>query len=171
MPFWRRRKDEPVAVDSWTVDSPDVVPRSEGQVVAPITEPELPQGITVHDNGDISIRVSTVAEAKLAIKQLRLRKKELGLEKKQISTEMAEIKADRRQQVANQGPMMRGGGGFGKTVRAFQSSSRAAARAKHANQLAPYEDAKTHLDRLIMNVDNGIHQLEAYILQQSDPDE
>lgn len=170
MPFWKRKKDEPEPPANWMIPRATpmpVEPRYSPPVSQPAPIPEIKQAVTFHDNGDISLNVGSVPEAKLAIKQLRLRKKEIGVEKKAITTEMAEIRADRRQQVANQGPMMRGGGGFGKTVRTFESLGRANARAKHANRLAPYDDAKAELDRRIMLVDRAIHSLEAYVLEQT----
>ena len=175
--FRRKKQEEPEPPSDWMVPRDELPvydpPATFEQPVydaPPLPEPEPVTGVIFLDNGDIHANVSTVPEAKLAIKQLRLRKKELGLEKKEISAEMAAIRAERSQAVAKQGPMMRGGGNFGKMIRGFESAGRQSSRSSHANRLAPYQDLKAGVDRRIIAVDTVIHQLEAYILENSDSD-
>lgn len=66
----------------------------------------------------VGITTETVSGAKLAIKELKLYKKELQIDKKQIAAELKLIRAERSDRIAHQGPMMRGGGSIGRTVRA-----------------------------------------------------
>lgn len=168
MPFWNRKKDpEPVRDDGWRL--PPVTPPQPvytPPAVATAPEPPAPNGLVVSPNGDMEVRVSSVADAKLAIKQLRLKKKELALEKKVVAAEMTEIRADRRTQVGRQGSMTRGGGDFGKVARAVQRTSRDMARSRHANRLAPLDDEKQRIDTARHRIDTLILDLEHYILAQ-----
>ena len=87
---------------------------------------------------EIRVNTSTVAEAKFAIKELKLKKKEYSLQKRAVTDKQKEIRAQYTDEVRSRGSMMRGGGGLGKFVRAVQSASRDSKRAQLANALAPY---------------------------------
>lgn len=150
MPFWNKKPQQAV----------EIVP------VEPEPEPEpveVAPGVTLR--GDtVSLSFDTVAQAKLAIRQLRLMKKELGIEKKDLTTQMSEIRAGRRSQVAQQGSMVRGGGGLGRAVRTGQRVGRDADRRKHVGALAPYEEAKSEIDRRVMMIDQIILSIDQMIL-------
>lgn len=76
-----------------------------------VTIEQIAEGVTLSSkNGDVSISIGDVATAKRTIKQLKIKKKELALEKRAVNAEMQALRAARRGQVANQMPMMRGGG-------------------------------------------------------------
>jgi len=137
----------------------------------PAVEPSAGQpGIVQFDeHGNASIRVTSVLEARQAIKELRLKKKEYQLAKRAVAAELAEVRAQRRLEVGRQGSMTRGGGEFGKIIRAFERSSRDRARAKYANVVAAYEQEKARIDRNIQEIDLAITQLENYILQHPEP--
>ena len=62
---------------------------------------------------------------------------------------------------------MRGGGGLGKFVRAIQTVSRDSKRAGLANDLAPLEQEKVRIERMVGAIDSLIIRLEAYILNLS----
>jgi hypothetical protein len=167
--FWRKKKDEPQYEPPIELDAPIF-----RQPVAPEPEPSIPeqdwQGsvLLFTDDGSIAFRGNSVADAKLAIKQLRLRKKAVGLEKREVTQAITAINAERRMQTANQGSMVRGRGGVAQTMRAFQSISRDADKRNHAARLQPYQQEKARLDEYTLTIDQMITKLEAYILQHSD---
>lgn len=165
--FWRKKKEperEPIMPSNWP------------QPLLPEPEPEPSildqdwQGNVVlfTDDGQIAYKVNSVAEAKLAIKQLRLRKKAVGLEKREVTQAITAINTERRQQTANQGSMMRGGGNLGKFTRSMQAISRDADKRNHAARLQPYQQEKARLDNYTLTVDRLIAELETYILRNSD---
>src|SRR5215211_7659624 len=145
--FWRKKKNEPLPASPIEIDPP-----RRRQPVA--TEPQTSalskdsQGDLVQftDDGQIRVRATSVAEAKLAIKQLRLRKKAVGLEKREVTQAITAINAERRMQTANQGRMMRGGGNLGQLTRTFQGISRDMDKSRHAARLQPYQQEKARLD-------------------------
>ena len=184
--FWRQKDDRPeydpavaLDVESWRLPVEPEPPielehPTWPQPVASEPEPSILeqdwQGNVVlfTDDGDIALRVTSVPEAKLAIKQLRLRKKAVGLEKREVTHAITAINTQRRMQTANQGSKMRGGGDVGKIVRSFQTLGRDADRRNHAARLQPYQQEKARLDQYTLTIDQLITQLEAYILQNSD---
>jgi hypothetical protein len=167
--FWRKKKNEPQPEPPIETDPP-----RWRQPVATGPEPSVldqdSQGDVVEfsDDGQIRVSANSVAEAKLAIKQLRLRKKAVGLEKREVTQAITALTAERRRQTANQSSMMRGGGNLGKFTRGMQSLGRDADRRNHAARLQPYQQEKARLDRYMLGIDQMINQLEAYILQNSD---
>lgn len=114
--------------------------------------------------GKVEARADTVADAKLAIKELKLKKKELALAKKQVTEQQREIRAAYTEKTRHRMPRMRGGGEFGRIIRAAQSSSHAADRQHLAKQLAPLEKQRDQLESLITTVDTVILKLEGQIL-------
>ena len=161
MKWFKRKQEQP--------DSPPQPWRERPEPVAPVIEPEEDHGpgVALLPNGNLSISYSSVAEAKLTIKQLKQMKKQFALEKKAVNAEMAEVRANRRMHVAQQGSVVRGGGSVGRTMRTFQRMSRDMDRSKHANQLAPLEEEKAELDRKILEMDKAITMVEAYIMRES----
>lgn len=163
----RRKKKEPERAPVWP----------SGAWLQPVEpEPEPTsfdhdwQGEVVlfSDDGQIAYKVNSVAEAKQAIKTLRLRKKQVGLEKREVTQVITAINAERRAQTANQGRMVRGGGDFGKLARSLQGMSRDADKRNHAARLQPYQQEKARLDQYMLTIDRLITELETYILQHSD---
>ena len=116
-----------------------------------------------YEDGAIRLSVHSVADARIAIKELRLKKRELSLLKREISAQQRELRSAHTQLVSNRGPMMRGGGGFGKVIRAVQSISRSSTRANVANSLAPMESEKLNIDRDMRGIESLILQLENFI--------
>jgi hypothetical protein len=117
------------------------------------------------ENGEIHLRVTSVAEAKLAIKEIRIKKKELALFKREVLAKQRELRAAQAHSTRTQGPMMRGRGGFSRLIRAVQSASRYSDRSSLANNLAPLEAEKARIDGDMRGFDSLILQLETYIVQ------
>jgi hypothetical protein len=167
--FWRKKKNEPLPEPPIEIDPPrwrqPVVTEPKTSALDKDSQVDVVQ---FTDDGQIRVSANSVAEAKLAIKELRLRKKAVGLEKRQVTQAITALNAERRRQTANQGSMMRGGGNLGKFTRGMQSMGRDAERRNHAARLQPYEQEKARLDRYTLGIDQMINQLEAYILQNTD---
>lgn len=119
----------------------------------------------VEDNGTVRTQFDTVAEAKIAIKELRLEKKDWNVTKKDVAAQIAAIRADYRSEVAQRGSKVQGGGGFGRFLRGMQTASRDNRRAKVDEAIRPLEEHKADLDRVLTNIDSVILQLERYVLE------
>ena len=163
MSFFRRRKAEPQPESHL-----EAAPLAEPESVEPQPVEEWAVGVTLLDDGTVRMKWDSVDEAKLAIKQLRLKKRELNIQKRSVNAEMKELRLERREQVAQQGSKMRGGGKFGQFVRASQTAGRDHDRRQHVARLAPYEQAKADIDRQITNVDMIIARIEQTLLEQQD---
>ena len=50
--------------------------------------------VKIADNGELRVSARTVAEAKIAIKELKLKKKEYALVKREISQQQKQIRAE-----------------------------------------------------------------------------
>ncbi len=167
---WFRRKPQDKEPEPLQVAEVEPEPWLPAEV-----EPEQPSApmvplgpqsvVRYEDDGNLSINIGNVAEAKQAIKELKLIKKEWAIEKKAINAEIADLRAGRRMQTAQQSSMVRGGGQVGQVVRSFQRISRDEARRNHANALAPLEESKAFIDRSMLEIDSAVTQLEGYILR------
>jgi hypothetical protein len=124
------------------------------------------QLVTVDRNG-VRLNIGSVAEAKQALKELKLKKKELSLLRKQVVAQQQALRAEHTDKVRTQGSMLRGGGGLGKFIRNVQRASRDADKRQLANALRPLEMQKQSLDSLITAVEQAILKVEAYIVQNS----
>jgi len=120
----------------------------------------------VEDDGTVRANATTVPEAKIAIKELRLEKKDWTVTKKDIAAQVAAIRADYRSEVAQRGGKVQGGGKFGQFARSMQTISRDNRRAKLDKDIRPLEAHKAALDRVLTNIDAVILQLERHILQR-----
>ena len=118
-------------------------------------------GSTVH------IKASSPAEAKIALKELKLKKKEYALLKRELNLEQKEIRAVYTDEVRTRGSMLRGGGGFGKFARLIQTASRDGKRHQLAAALAPLEQEKQSIESIISAIDSVSIQVETYILNNS----
>jgi hypothetical protein len=125
------------------------------------------QLVTFKGNGDIALHVKSAAEAKVALKQLRLRKQELMVAKRELATTAHALRASYTDQVRRRAPMVRGGGGFGRFVRRAQTYQRAGARQELAKYLKPLEQQRLHVEARIAVVDRAIVKVESYALKQS----
>jgi sorbitol-specific phosphotransferase system component IIBC len=123
--------------------------------------------VTILENGDIKISACSAAEAKIAIKQLKIHKKQIDLQKKEIVSRITQIRAQHRVAAAQRGSMVRGGGTVGKVVRIFQRANRDTARLNKENAIVPLEQEKQRLDMLMRNIDSAIIKLQQYIYASS----
>lgn len=123
--------------------------------------------VTISDNGELRVSARTVAEAKIAIKELKLKKKKYALVKREISQQQKQIRADYTDQVRQRGSKLRGGGSIGRLVRAVQTVNRDADRRNLAQQLAPLEQQKNTVDGIINAIDQTILQVEKFIIENS----
>lgn len=123
--------------------------------------------VTISDDGRINISVQSLAEAKLAIKALKLKKKEYALVKRELTQQQKIIRAEYTDKVRQQGSKVRGGGSVGRLVRTVQTINRDADRRALAQRLAPLEEQKNAVDAIITAIDQAILQLEKYIVGNS----
>ena len=115
----------------------------------------------------LSVGASSIAEAKIALKELKLMKKQFGLTKREIISKQKEIRADHTHEVRTRGSMVRGGGGLGKFVRLIQSSSRDAKKANLAHTLSPLEKEQQECEAMMHTIDTAILQLQAQLLRHA----
>lgn len=126
---------------------------------------DLPQTSFVHIEGTtVRYEVNTLAEAKVALKELKLLKKGFGVIKRDVLLRQKEIRAAYTSEVRSRGSMVRGGGGVGKFIRFFQTASRDAKRAQLAADLAPLEEQKQQIEGFLGTIDRLIVGLEANML-------
>ncbi len=111
-------------------------------------------------DGSVQWDVNTTAEAKLAIKQLRLKKKELAAEKREIASEMAGVRAEYRTKAAGRLYMGRGGGTTGQIIRAGVRAKRRGERMAVEQSVVPLEQEKGQLDARMLVIDRAIAQIE-----------
>ena len=116
----------------------------------------------------LRVQAEGVIEAKLALKELKLKKKELALARKEILQEQRQLRAAYTDQTRQQGPAMRGGGFFGRLMRASQQDSRHAAKQQLAKALAPLENRRNNMDALIQAVEEAMLQVEQYIARDGE---
>lgn len=116
------------------------------------------------ENARVSVNANGLAEAKLALKELKLKKKEFGIQKKIIIARQKEIRAAYTNEVRTRGSMVRGSGGVGKFFRAIQTISRDSKRSKLASDLAPLEKAKQDVEIIIHTIESVILKVEAQLL-------
>lgn len=113
--------------------------------------------------GEYSFRLTSIADAKLAIKQLRAIKKSLQLQKRAVMQQQREIRAAYTEAIRQRGSKFIGGGTIGRVIRAFQTYGRDAARRQLAEELAPLEHQRSVIDSNILQVDAAILQAQVYI--------
>jgi hypothetical protein len=123
--------------------------------------------VKITDNGELIISARSVAEAKIAIKELRLKKKEYALVKREISQQQKQIRAEYTDQVRQRGSKFRGGGSVGRLIRTVQTINRDADRRSLAQELAPLEQQKNGVEAVITAIDQTILQVERFIVENS----
>ena len=116
-------------------------------------------------NSTAHVKASSISEAKLALKDLKLKKKEYALLKRELNEKQKEIRASYTDEVRTRGSMLRGGGGLGKFVRFVQTASRDGKRSQLAVALAPLVQEKQSIESLIHAIDLASLQVESYILK------
>lgn len=129
--------------------------------------PDQNDFVSISEDGRITVSVQSLAEAKIAIKALKLKKKEYALMKRELAQQQKVIRTEYTDKVRQQGSKVRGGGSIGRFVRTVQTINRDADRRTLAQRLAPLEEQKNAVDRIITAIDQTILQLEKYILGNS----
>jgi hypothetical protein len=117
-------------------------------------------------DGSVQWQVSTTAEAKLAIKQLRLKKKELTAQKREIAADVSAVRAEYRTKAAGRLYMGRGGGTAGQMIRAGVRAKRRSERMAVEDSVVPLEQQKAQLDARMLVIDRAIAQIETDELQR-----
>lgn len=123
--------------------------------------------VTILPNGEIHVTGDSVPEVKLALKELKLKKKAYSLTKREVMQKQRAIRASYTEQVRQQGSKFRGGGGIGSFVRTVQTISRDTARRQLANELAPLEQQKANIERIVAAIEQVLLQVESYIIKNS----
>jgi cobalamin biosynthesis Co2+ chelatase CbiK len=121
--------------------------------------------VSISDNGDLHVSAKSSAEAKIAIKELKLKKREYALVKREISQKQKSIRAEYTNSVRQKGSKFIGGGGFGNLVRTVQTISRDADRRTLAQELAPLEQQKNAIEGIVNAIEQAILQLERFIIE------
>ena len=114
----------------------------------------------------VEFSVSTKAEARLAIKEIKLKKKEFQLRKRELRAQQKTLRSNYTHTSRTRSPLVRGRGAFSTFIRLGQSSLRSAARAELAHGLAPLEDEIQRIERRIVGLDSLVLRLESFIFQQ-----
>jgi hypothetical protein len=123
--------------------------------------------VTITADGELRFSVRSVAEAKIAIKELKLKKKEYALVKREITQHQKQIRAEYTDSVRKRGSKFRGGGSIGRLVRTVQTINRDTARRNLAQELAPSEEQKNAVEAMINVIDQAIVQVEKFIIENS----
>jgi hypothetical protein len=121
--------------------------------------------VNISDNGDLHVSAKSLAEAKIAIKELKLKKREYALVKREISQKQKSVRAEYTNSIRQKGSKFIGGGGLGRLVRTVQTISRDADRRTLAQELAPLEQQKNAIEGIVNSIDQAILQLERYIIK------
>ncbi|MUL37368.1 hypothetical protein [Gloeocapsopsis dulcis] len=123
--------------------------------------------VTITAEGELRISARSMAEAKIAIKELKLKKKEYALVKREISQSQKQIRAEYTHSVRQRGSKFRGGGSIGRLVRTVQTINRDADRRTLAQELAPLEQQKNAVEAIINAIDQAALQVEKFIIENS----
>jgi hypothetical protein len=123
--------------------------------------------VTIINNSELHVSARSIAEARIAIKELKLKKKEYTLIKREISQNQKQIRAEYTDQVRQRGSKFRGGGSIGSFVRTVQTINRDSQRRTLAQELAPLEQQKNAIESIINKIDQMILQVEKLIIKNS----
>lgn len=119
-------------------------------------------------DGNIEVHAESPAEAKLAIKEIRLLKREWQAKKKEASLVKSEENARWRERQAGRISTVGLGRGLGgKIVRGAIQGGRRGERMEHADRINQLSAIQADIDRKILQLDGIIAQLEAYIARSS----
>lgn len=119
------------------------------------------------DSFELNVSVCSVAEAKIAIKELKLKKKEYALIKREIIQQQKQIRAEYTDRVRQRGSKFRGGGTIGSVIRTVQTINRDADRRTLAQELLPLEQQKDAVESAINRIDQIILKIERFVVENS----
>lgn len=106
----------------------------------------------------IDFTPNTLEERKALVKELKQRKKELQVEKRSVAAEMKAIRAEAQHQSANAGTSF-----IGIYNSKLAASQRRSIRYARESTLRPHEDAKSAIERQLLQVDRDILWAERFI--------
>lgn len=124
-------------------------------------------GVYYFPDGGFKYSASSVAEAKVVLRELRLKKKEVALAKREVTAKQREVRSQYTGYVRRRGSKLIGGGGVGHFIRALQTVDRDAKRRDLAQALEPLQQEADRLDRLIAALDQALLNLEGYVLREA----
>jgi hypothetical protein len=119
--------------------------------------------VTIHDNGTVAARLTTIDEARSSLHELRMVKKAFAIQKRAILDQQKAIRASYTDRLRRRSPKFRGSGPGAKFLRDQDTDSRAAARNHLAEKLKPLEVEKQRLQASMMNVDMKISEIQAFL--------
>jgi hypothetical protein len=146
-------------------------PACQGIVKAPDLQKPIPVPVLVplpivtFRSGEIHFNITTKAQAKSALQEIRLKKREILLEKKESMELQRQVRASYTDYVRKRGSQFRGGGQIGRFIRTLGTLSRDQQRRALANELAPYERSRREIEARILMCDNAIHEIQIMILK------
>jgi hypothetical protein len=150
-------------------DEPQGWVTPEGVAPAPLPTPrELTEEEATEEDPTYGINLdpTSVADAKLSIKELRLRKKDLQGRKREIAAELSEERAAWRERQAGRiSTIGLGRGTGGRIMRGAIQGKRRGERMQHADIVNEAAARRQDIDDLIDDVDRAIIDLERYILR------
>ncbi|MEH2144049.1 hypothetical protein [Nostoc sp.] len=129
--------------------------------------PDKSSFVTINSDGKLHILVQSLAEAKIAIKELKLKKKEYAWRKREISQQQKIIRAEYTDNVRQRGSKTRGSSIMSRLAQTLQTSKSDADRRALAQQLPPLEQQKNAVDEKINEIDQAMLQIERYNIENS----
>ncbi len=121
--------------------------------------------VKVSEDGRVTVNIQNLAEARLALQELRLLKKYLALTKRQIKEQQKAIRAEYTDGVRRRGSKFIGGGGIGRFIRVVQTGLRDNTRYQLAEALAPFDKQVQKIEMIQVEVDRVVIQVEAAVIQ------
>ncbi len=118
---------------------------------------------TLLSSGNVSLTIKSVAEAEIALKELKLQKKALQVQKKEIAEEIRCIRVAHTDVNLRRGSKMQGGGWLGRVVRLWQTAERDTHRYSLATKIAPYEERKQLLEKSLISIDKALLIVQNYV--------
>lgn len=115
----------------------------------PVVAPWSTSGFIYQVGNDLQVNTSTVAEARLAIKDLKHQKKQVAGLKRQLTQEMAAIRTQAKM----------------KSAATYGTYGKRSIRQQTLRTLVPYENRKIEYDRAINTIDLLIQGVEARLLE------
>jgi len=144
----------------------------EEPAVEPLPPPPAEWGpgqLVRETDGRIEVRCETRAEAKLAIREVKLKKKELQLARRDVVQEIRAVRADYRSSVAGRHSTVGlGRGTGGRLMRAGIQGKRRYERMAADNEVTELEARRNSFDDALLEVDGLILTLENYAAGQED---
>lgn len=115
--------------------------------------------------GKVSISVKSVAEARLALIELKIQKKDIQIRQKEVLEQLRVIRSEYTDVNLRRGSKLQGGGWLGRIVRLVQTVNRDQHRYDLAVEIAPYEERRQWMEAALISIEKATLVLEKYIAQ------